>query len=214
MGFLQPTKNKTYSTGPYGESSDPAAQGLQQQAIKNAAGVQPQAQNLAAGAAANPVWGSVSKMLNDQAQGKYLSGSPELRGQINAVQTLADRQAADQNANMRSQYNRGGLNWSTANQQAQQAQSAASRLGGMEQANRLIGQNYTNERGYQQNTGALAQQALQAPIDLLYRPATDAGHVLSGVPSQMNSAMVQEQTPWGQAMNLISSLGGMARMAA
>jgi len=123
-----------------------AQMGANQGAINK--GTQAQVQALQSGAA-NPGWASAQSSAARTAAGGYLGGSPELTGQLNANYNRALSASADQNARIQDQYAKSGMSFSTGNQQAQQANTAAAAGQAQGQNAQIIGQNYGAERQLQ-----------------------------------------------------------------
>lgn len=109
--------------------------------------------------------------------GGYLNSAPQMRENVDpmlaGVRQRSQAEAADTNANIRSSMNRTGLGFSTANQQAQQANSAASsaQSNATEAATRLQAQqaadqarisSYLTERGLQSNAASQEDAAKRA----------------------------------------------------
>lgn len=118
-------------------------------------------------AASNPGWGTVQQNAVNTAAGDYLQGSPALNEQMAQNEAMTMGQAAGQNARTRANYQQNGMGFSTANQEAQQANTAAAQA----QANQLNAQtyatNYLNQLGAMQNAGSQLAQAVGTPLSYL-----------------------------------------------
>lgn len=133
-------------------------------------GIQQGTQNYVQGlqsAAANPGWAAAQKSASDTASGAYLGGSPQLQGQLNANYNRALSASADQDARIRSQFARSGMGFSTANQQAQEANRAAAAGQAQGQNAQIIGQNYMAERQLQSQAPQQLAAATQGQTSLL-----------------------------------------------
>lgn len=122
-------------------------------------------------AANDPAWGQARQYATQLLQGKYLSGSPQLDAAMNALHSRAAASAADQEARTQANWGRAGMGFSTANQQAAQANRAAAtaQANATEAATRL--QNYQTERGYQNAATELLKSASSAPLEYLQAAA-------------------------------------------
>lgn len=109
--------------------------------------------------------------------GKYLDSAPRLTSNVDpmlsGVRARGQAEAADANANVRSSMSRAGMGFSTANQQAEQANAAAAsaRSGETEAATRFAAQQaaeqarlnaYLTERGIQSQTAGTEDAASRA----------------------------------------------------
>lgn len=141
-------------------------------------------------AAANPGFGAAQENASKTAAGDYLAGSPQLNSALahQQSQTLSD--AANQDARIKSQYAKNGLQFSTGNEQAQESNNAAANATAANTSAQTYLQNYLSERGNQANAGSQLAQS--------YAPQLQ---YLSGV----SGALTQ---PLGQEGNLLSSLSG------
>lgn len=200
------------------------------------------AANRAAQAAAHPGWASAADVAGRTARGEYLQGSPYLDAALRkareaTTQGLATQRArsladyAGQAAGVRSAYSRGGLAYSTASQQAEQAGKAAllARLGEAEagalsdlgaQEASLRAQNYEMERGRQMQAPQMLGAATQAPLEYLsgisqthQAPISQEAQIVSGLSgggqiATPQSAYVRKPGAIDYTMGFISSLSG------
>lgn len=148
--------------------------------------------NEVAGKFANdPGWASARSMAGATARGDYLNGSPQLDTAIAKMRSANQAEGANAAANIRSQFERNGLNWSTANQQAQQAQQAGAtaQSDAAEAAARL--QNYQTERGYQMTAPGVLSEATSTPLNYLQLqdmaklvPLSQMAQIIAGLAGQ------------------------------
>lgn len=116
-------------------------------------------------------------VTRDTLAGKYLDSAPRLSQNVDpmlsGVRARGQAEAADANANTRSAFNRAGMGFSTANQQAEQANAAAAsaRSNETESATRFAAQQaseqarlnaYLAERGIQSQTAGAEDSATRA----------------------------------------------------
>jgi hypothetical protein len=118
-------------------------------------------------AAANPGWATAASEAAKTAGGSYLGGSPQLQGQLDANYNRALSASADQDARIRSQFARSGMSFSTANQQAQEANRAAAAGQAQGQNAQIIGQNYMAERQLQSQAPQALATATGVPLSYL-----------------------------------------------
>lgn len=118
-------------------------------------------------AATNPGWATAAAEAGKTAGGSYLGGSPQLQGQLDANYNRALSASADQDARIRSQFARSGMSFSTANQQAQEANRAAAAGQAQGQNAQIIGQNYMAERQLQSQAPQQLATATGAPLSYL-----------------------------------------------
>lgn len=139
-------------------------------------------------AAANPTWAQAEGNASKNAAGDYLNGSPQLNEALarQRAQSLTD--VANQNARTRSQFSKNGMQFSTGNQQAQQAATGASNAASDNTAAQTYLQNYQNERANQNNAATQLQGAYAAPLNYLTSvpgaqtaPLSSAGNILSAL---------------------------------
>jgi hypothetical protein len=118
-------------------------------------------------AAADPGWATAAAEAGKTAGGSYLSGSPQLKAQLDANYNRALSASADQDARIRSQFARSGMSFSTANQQAQEANRAAAAGQAQGQNAQVIGQNYMAERQLQSQAPQALATATGVPLSYL-----------------------------------------------
>lgn len=140
-------------------------------------------------AAGNPGWGAAADMATKTIQGQYLKANPYLEKSLASSRAALDTDLANtrtattadlagQNAELQSQYQRNGQTFSTANQQANQANTAATlarvaegensaRAGLTANSDQARLQNYLAERENQQNAVGVLGQATSAPLNYL-----------------------------------------------
>lgn len=139
-------------------------------------------------AASNPTWNTLQANAGKTAAGNYLAGSPQLDTAManNRAATMAS--SANDNARIRSEFAKNGIGFSTANQQAEQANTAAAGATAQNTNAQTYLQNYLSERQNQQNAGNTLAQAQGTPLNYM-----------SGISSAYT-------TPLSQAGNLLSAL--------
>jgi hypothetical protein len=118
-------------------------------------------------AANDPALGAIRNYANRTLAGDFLRPSPELEAGLARLRAQSNREAGNTLANIQEAYNRNGLAFSTANQQAQQAAQAASsaRASDTEAGTRL--QNYLTERANQSAAVPMLQSVIGAPMNYL-----------------------------------------------
>lgn len=118
-------------------------------------------------AAAAPGWNILQNLATRTASGDYLKAPPELEESLARMRASGQREAADTNAAIQSQFARNGLPFSTANQQAQQAAGAlaTSRANDTEANTRL--QHYLSERQNQILSPQMLAAATSGPLEYL-----------------------------------------------
>lgn len=117
-------------------------------------------------------FGDAQKHAQATVRGDYLNGSPQLDAAVAQMRASAGREAADASANIRDQFQRNGMSWGTANQQAQQsAQAAATAKANDTEAGARL-QNYATERQNQMQGTDLLRGAYAAPTELLSQSQT------------------------------------------
>lgn len=153
---------------------------------------QDSAENVAAlkNAAANPGYQAAQGYANSLINGDYLHGSPEFENGIASMRAASGRQAGDQAANVRDQYSRAGLKFSTAANQAQQSAGASATAGADAAEAGARAANYANERNLQNGGVDVLNKATSAPLSYL---------------SQLSSARL---APQAQQANIVQSLAG------
>lgn len=206
----QVTQDPTYF-GPYGTGVQPQGQ-TNADAISKAsqdpfAQSQAIAQNTAATAtqnAASPVYGAANGLYENEVQGDYLNGNPALTKQLQATQQQANQSAGNQVAQIKGADQRAGMQFSTADQEAQQGAQAQQNATAQETNAGAINQNYQNERQIQNQAPQLANQNQanqlnmgQAGISALYSPLTAAANLNTGLYSggsvaTPNTALIQQ----------------------
>lgn len=160
----------------------------QYQPAMNAAG-----QSYASGlqsAAANPGWAQAADLANKTMAGDYLHGSPELDAAMTANTRQAMASAADSGARIKSQMGMNGMGFSTANQEAQQANTASAAANAANTNAQTYLQNYLSERQNQNNAVNNLATATSTPLNYLQgvsgameQPLTQAGNLLSALSS-------------------------------
>lgn len=126
-----------------------------------------QAANRALSAASNPGFAAAANLANQTINGKFLNGSPQLDYLLGTQRAAANRAAADSAAGIRSGFARNGLDYSTANQQAEQSNNAAAtaKQNELEAGTRYA--NYAAERANQANGTTQLNAALSSPLNYL-----------------------------------------------
>jgi hypothetical protein len=220
----QDLRNRLYSTG--------------WNTFQNAQNVANDYMSSAQGLFNNPFWNSAMSELqsvspnaaaaNQQVSrtlsGDYLTARPELMNAMRAIQGTAERNAEDQNAQIRSRMGASGMGFSTADAQAQQASSAAQRSQAEATATAAIAENYARERANQEqavNASTAIDQArasrlgmasdmMGARLGLMQNAATVGMAPMQGFASLLNLSKadaagmenVQRKTPMDWAMML------------
>jgi hypothetical protein len=147
------------------------------------------------GAASDPGYTQAKQLARSTIGGTYLDGSPELENQIAQMRTSANREVANTNAGVRDQFARNGLQFSTANQQAQEANQAYGTAKANEtEANTRLS-NYQTERGRQYDALNTLDTANSAPLTYL---------------SQVSSSALSPLYTQAQTVNGLSGGGQMA----
>lgn len=139
-------------------------------------------------AASNPGWNQASNLAQSTMAGNYLAGSPQLNAAMQANARTQMASAADTDARIKSQMQMNGMGYSTANQEAAQANNAAAAANVANTNAATYLNNYQAERANQNNSVNNLATATGQPLSYL-----------SGV----SGAYTQ---PLDQAGNLISSL--------
>lgn len=118
-------------------------------------------------AAADPGWTDAQDLARGTIRGDYLHGSPELDSALATTRRAQMNAAADSNARNESQFAHNGMSFSTGDQQAADANTAAAAAaaGQTEAQARLA--NYEAERGRQEKGVDLLQNATSAPLNYL-----------------------------------------------
>lgn len=189
---LGPTSTTKRGNAVYGTSGAPqlrtglfnAMQGYAPQ-LNGAAG---QAANSLSAGMASPAWRESEQLATRNLAGANLHGSPELDRAMAENRAATMGAAADQTARTQSQFAKNGMGWSTANQQATQAGTAAAAGTAERDAANTYLQNYQFERGNQNAAPGQFAQAKAAPFNYL---------------SQGSSAVM---SPLAQQGNLLSAL--------
>ncbi len=115
----------------------------------------------------DPGWADAQGNARATIRGDYLNGSPQLDAAMAATRRSQMNAAADSNARQGAQFARNGMTFSTANQQANQANNAAAAAaaGNTEAQARLA--NYTAERQNQIKGTEQLEAATAAPLNYL-----------------------------------------------
>lgn len=174
--------------------------------------------NALTAAAANPAWQTVQGNAQKSAAGDYLNGSPQLDSAMAQNVAQAQRGAADENARIRSTFAKNGMAFSTADEQAQQTNSAAANAQAANTNAQTYLQNYLSERGNQVNAGNALAQGQQAPLSYLSsipgaytNPLTTAGGLVSGMASggQMITTGTSGQYSPSAGSDVMNGLGSL-----
>lgn len=141
-------------------------------------------------AANNPGWAEAQAQAQKNINGDYLAGSPQLDAAMNQNQVQQLRASADQNAQAASKYALNGMDFSTAHDQAAQANTAAAASSAANTNAQTYLQNYLAERTNQNNGATQLQTATNAPLSYLNQvsanetaPLTQIGNIISGLSS-------------------------------
>lgn len=115
----------------------------------------------------DPSWAGAQENARATIRGDYLSGSPQLDAAMASNRRQQLDASADQNARQQSTFAKNGMSFSTANQQAENANTAAAAAaaGNTEAQARLA--NYTQERSNQIKGTEQLEQATSAPLNYL-----------------------------------------------
>lgn len=173
-------------------------------------------------------------------RGDYLQTPAQLAAlrdnpQINAIRQATGAQAADQGANIRDSFSRNGVGFSTGNQQAQQANAAASGAranetiaGLIAQQKALEAQNYATERANQAQAASAATTAKQGVAQNVMGAKVanygaeranqnNAGNVLgqsySAPLSYLSQALTSSQQPLTTASGIVKNLSAGGQVA-
>jgi hypothetical protein len=141
-------------------------------------------------AAANPGYAAAAAQANQNIAGNYLAGSPQLSAAMNTNTAQQMAAAQNQNAKTASNYALNGMDFSTAHDQAAQANTgAAAASAGATNAQAFL-QNYQAERTNQNNGAAQLNTATAAPLSYLNQvsssetaPLQQIGNIISGLSS-------------------------------
>lgn len=146
--------------------------------------------------ASNPGYAQAQALAQRTMSGDFLHGSPELENQIGQMRAASSREGADTEANLRDQFARNGMSFSTANQQAAQSNKAltTARANDTEAGMRM--QNYAGERSAQMQAPQMLDAAVSAPINYL---------------AQTSSA---ETAPMAQIAQIVAGLAGNGQVMA
>lgn len=117
-------------------------------------------------AANDPGLRSIYDFGQRQLNGEYLN-SPIVNGYANQAYTSQLAAGADQAAQTRARYARAGLGFSTANQQAQDADVASAAQKASTTRAGILSSNYQNERQLQQNAPGQISSAISQPLSYL-----------------------------------------------
>lgn len=140
--------------------------------------------------ATNPGYTGAAQLANDEINGKYLNGSPQLDTAVASMRNNAQAEAANTAANIKSQYARNGLSFSTPQTQALQSNQAAATASSNNSENQMRLANYQAERTNQNNAVQTLDDATGTPINYL---------------SQVNAAKTQ---PLSSIAQMVSGLSG------
>lgn len=179
---------------------------------------------MGASAAADPGFTSAAALARRNINGDYLHGSPEFDAAMNAARTRTMADASDADARIQQQYGRAGMGWSTANQQARQANrsATAARAGETEAAAR--GANYMAERANQNAGAGQLQSALSTPMSYLSQantntlgPLSQAASIIQGLSGSgsvatPNSMVMKTPGALDYLSSGTSALGGLASL--
>lgn len=223
-GASQVTQNPIYY-GPYGTGASPqgaATAGDLGSANKVAASqsypiAQRTAQMTSAGAS-SPIYGQASSLYGNEVAGNYLNGNPALTNQLASNQAASNRSAGDQSAQIRGADQRSGMQFSTANQQAQQGAQASANANAMNTNANAIASNYANERQIQNQAPELLNQSQtaqanlnQAGVNAYQQPIATAANINSGLFSGgqvavPNTSLIQNPSALDYASQIIGMI--------
>lgn len=188
--------------GPFGENSIPGASSARSYVYGQAGARRGTAQEnrdrmtgYITSAAENPVLAESVDLARRQIRGDYLDGSPQLADYLDRIQSMAERGGADEEAAIRSRFQRGGVNFSTGQQLASQGVRAARRTQGEDNASRIMFGNYGQERQIQQRSPGMAESSLAAPINFL---------------GQLNPALYDDLSKESDLIMKMATGGGLA----
>lgn len=189
-------------------------------ALNGGAGTQARQAGVAASRAAtaagsNPAWGEMQNMAQQTGRGQFLAGSPQLNNAINSNRAAAMASSADQNARIQGNFNRNGMAFSTGNQEAQEANTAAASAGANRDANNTFLQNYMSERSMQNAAPGTLATAESAPLSYLNSASTaglaplqaESGmtqQLAGGTPATPSTAVYQTPGMYSQVLNGLS----------
>lgn len=139
-------------------------------------------------AAADPGWAEAADLARRTIAGDYLEGSPQLDAAMSQMRRASGAQAANTAAQLQGQYARAGMDFSTAHQQAQQANRAAATAATDTAETQARLQNYISERANQQAGAEMLQKAQAAPLEYLaavpqayYAPMGQQAEIVTGL---------------------------------
>ncbi len=155
----------------------------------------------ATAAAGNAGWGDAAKLATDQINGKYLFGSPALDDAMAQMRSGSAASAANDNARIRSNYERNGMTFGTTSQEAEQNNNAVNQAGVNQAEAAAREQNYAGERQIQQGSTGMLNTALGSPVNYLQQaesdylaPLSQEAQIVSGMTSGGASSHAQPDT--------------------
>jgi len=148
--------------------------------------------------------------------GDYLHGTPELDNVVARMRASGGREAANQSAGIQEQFARNGVQFSTANQQAQQSAGAAATAKSNDTEAGLRYQNYQNERNNQLSAVGLLDAAQQAPLNYLDKastaglaPMSQMGQIIAGLAGNgqlVKPDIMPQKSIGGSMLDLVGNL--------
>ncbi len=164
----------------------------------------------AADAAANPGWSGAADLANRTVRGEYLKGNPALDDALGKMRAATVAEGANNAANQRSQFERNGLSFSTANQQAQNNATTAATASANAAEAGARANNYMAERQLQTQAPQMLEQATSTPLNYLQLqdmakliPLSQMAQVIAGLAGQgqiIKPDLLQRQSKGRQMM--------------
>lgn len=177
-------------------------------------------ENATRSAAGAPGFEQAKGLSEATMRGDYLHGSPELNKAMDSTRRRTTAEAADTGANLQDQFTRGGVAWTTANEQAQQAnKAAAAARAGETEASTRAGV-YQQERGAQNAAPAQYAAATSMPLSYLQtipgmqmKPIQDTAQIVQGLSNSQgmiatpNSAVVRQPGVMDYGISTMGAMG-------
>lgn len=159
-------------------------------------------------AASNPAFSAITNYGLNELNGNYLN-SPIVNSYADQAANQFTAAGADQNARTEAQYARAGMGFSTANQQAQQANTASAAAAASRARAGIQMQNYQTERQNQQAAPGIISGAISQPLNYLggvdsayYQPYQDQANLTT----QLAGGAVGQQPTLVQQGNIGNDL--------
>lgn len=162
-------------------------------------------------AAANPGYADAAQLARDEINGKYLNGSPQLDAAINDTRTNAMREAQDQNARLRGQFEQNGMAFGTPQQQAQEASQGLQSSNANQAADAMRLANYQTERQNQDTAVNRLDQATGSPVNYLSQVNASELSPLSSI-AQMVAGLSGGSSTSYQPQDIVNNQGYLRQL--